>query len=85
MKPFGIFCLIGLCTSLPTLLHSSTKKFQLDLTWETRSPDGVPREMALVNGEYPGPSLIFDEGDDVEVVVNNYLPYNTTIHYHGIQ
>ncbi|KAJ5367664.1 Multicopper oxidase type 2 [Penicillium brevicompactum] len=60
------------------------KQFELDITWSKRAVDGVDREQVLVNGQFPGPALIFDEGDDVEVTVNNFLPFNTTVHYHGI-
>lgn len=61
------------------------KKFELDLTWSSRAPDGVEREQILVNGQFPGPPLIFEEGDDVEVTVNNFLQSDTTVHYHGIE
>ncbi|KAJ5347482.1 Multicopper oxidase type 2 [Penicillium brevicompactum] len=60
------------------------KQFELDLTWSKRAVDGVEREQILVNGQFPGPALILDEGDDVEVTVNNFLSFNTTVHYHGI-
>ncbi|KAJ5925493.1 hypothetical protein N7454_008132 [Penicillium verhagenii] len=62
-----------------------TKHFELNLTWESRAPDGVAREQFLINGQFPGPPLIMDEGDNVQVTVNNFSPFNTTIHYHGIQ
>ncbi|KAI1830098.1 hypothetical protein DTO013E5_7654 [Penicillium roqueforti] len=64
---------------------SQTKQFELNLTWESFAPDGVAREQFLINGQFPGPPLIMDEGDDVEVTVNNFSPFNTTIHYHGIE
>ncbi|KAH8669026.1 multicopper oxidase [Xylariales sp. PMI_506] len=41
--------------------------------------------MFKVNGQFPGPLLDIDEGDDVVIVVKNESPYNTTIHYHGIE
>ncbi|KAL1974849.1 hypothetical protein VTN31DRAFT_5053 [Thermomyces dupontii] len=41
--------------------------------------------MIFVNGQFPGPPLILNEGDDVTVYVNNYLPFNTTVHFHGIE
>ena len=42
-------------------------QFRLDLTWETYSPDGNLRQMVLMNGQFPGPQLNLDFGDDVEV------------------
>jgi FtsP/CotA-like multicopper oxidase with cupredoxin domain len=83
MKLFTLLCLVGLGSALPSL--ESPKRFELNLTWDTRAPDGVERKQALVNGQFPGPPLLMDEGDNVEVTVNNYLPYNTTIHYHGLE
>ncbi|KAF5860521.1 hypothetical protein ETB97_001421 [Aspergillus alliaceus] len=47
-----------------------------------RSPDVYPREVYLINGQQPGPTIELDEGDDVEVFVRNELPVNTTIHWH---
>ena len=61
------------------------KHFTLDLTWEKRSPAGFERNLILVNGQHPGPVLEIDQGQDVVVDVHNYLPFNTTIHYHGMR
>jgi FtsP/CotA-like multicopper oxidase with cupredoxin domain len=83
MKLSTLLCLAGLSSALPSL--GSPKRFELNLTWEKRAPDGVEREQALINGQFPGPPLMLDEGDEVEVTVNNHLHYNTTIHYHGIE
>ncbi|KAF2811395.1 laccase TilA [Mytilinidion resinicola] len=60
-------------------------RFHLDLTWETGSPDGFAREMIHVNGQFPGPTLNINQGDAVEIVVHNHMPYNTTVHFHGIE
>ncbi len=57
--------------------------FELTLTWEKYSPDGFAREMILVNGQFPGPLLEINQGDEVQVVVHNQLPFNTTVHFHG--
>lgn len=57
--------------------------FSLTLTWEKHAPDGFEREMVLVNGQFPGPLLEINQGDSVEVKVQNNLPFNTTVHFHG--
>lgn len=54
------FCLAGIA-------QAAQVYFSLDLTWETGAPDGAPREMIFINGQFPGPPLIMDEGDDVTV------------------
>lgn len=64
---------------------STTKRFELNATWGSWEADGVQREQVLFNGRFPGPPLIMDEGDNIEVTVNNFMPFNTTIHYHGIE
>ncbi|KAJ6082566.1 hypothetical protein N7499_007440 [Penicillium canescens] len=83
MKLSTLLCFAGLSSALLSL--ESPRRFVLNLTWDTRAPDGVERKQALINGQFPGSPLLMDEGDKVEVTVNNYLPYNTTIHYHGLE
>lgn len=39
----------------------------LDLTWQVGNPNGNDRPMTFVNGQFPGPDLVFDEDDDVRV------------------
>ncbi|KAJ5572129.1 Multicopper oxidase type 2 [Penicillium sp. DV-2018c] len=85
MKPFILYSLIALGAALDLASPSPTKKFELNLTWDSGAPDGVERQQAFINGQFPGPPLIFDEGDNVEVTVNNFLPFNTTMHWHGIE
>lgn len=84
----SFFCLLGVGVSIPlTALSNGTslgKQFTLNLTWENFSPDGVMRKMILTNGQFPGPTLFIDQGDQVEVTVNNFMPFNTTVHFHGI-
>ena len=58
--------------------------FEVDLTWEEDNAVGIPKQTILVNGTSPGPVLYMALGDTVEFVVNNYLPFSTTIHFHGI-
>ncbi|KAL2811789.1 laccase-1 [Aspergillus granulosus] len=58
----------------------------LEVTWELGAPNGgEPREMVFTNGQYPGPDLVWDEDDDIHVIVTNKLPFNTTVHWHGIE
>ncbi|GFF43525.1 laccase-1 [Aspergillus udagawae] len=67
------------------IAHAAKVHYSLDLTWETGSPNGVSREMIFVNGQFPGPSIILDEGDEAIIDVTNHLPFNTSIHFHGIE
>ena len=47
--------------------------FEINLTWELRAPDGQPRYVILSNGQFPGPQLNMNYGDDVEV--SHYSKY----------
>ncbi|KAL4905280.1 laccase-1 [Aspergillus multicolor] len=68
------------------LSHAKLVRETLELTWDYGSPNGgSPREMIFTNGAYPGPDLFWDEDDDIEVTVINNLPFNTTVHWHGIE
>ncbi|KXJ90373.1 multicopper oxidase-domain-containing protein [Microdochium bolleyi] len=78
-----MFC--HLVSSLPTLHHGQPRRYELVLTWELGSPDGYQREMFKINGQFPGPLLEINQGEEVEIFVSNKSPYNTTVHYHGIE
>ncbi|KAF2166408.1 multicopper oxidase [Zasmidium cellare ATCC 36951] len=67
-----------------TIGHAALRKEELTFTWEAGSPNGQTRNMILTNGQFPGPNLVFDEGDQVEVTVHNRMHQNTTVHWHGI-
>ncbi|PYH89083.1 L-ascorbate oxidase [Aspergillus ellipticus CBS 707.79] len=56
----------------------------LDLTWEDRPVAGNMRKTILTNGQFPGPPLRVRQGDQVKIVVNNSMPFQTTMHWHGI-
>lgn len=58
--------------------------FEVDLTYEEDNAVGILKQTILVNGTSPGPALYMALGETVEFVVHNYLPFSTTIHFHGI-
>ncbi|XP_047074908.1 laccase-4-like [Lolium rigidum] len=43
------------------------------------------KSIATVNGQFPGPEIIANEGDSVHVRVTNNIAHNMTIHWHGIR
>jgi FtsP/CotA-like multicopper oxidase with cupredoxin domain len=61
----------SLALAFPALGNSSdcqeTVLFPLTLTWEKGAPDGFERDMILMNGQFPGPTLEMKEGANVEV------------------
>lgn len=63
--------LTGLWLCIAGIVQAAQVHYNLDLTWDLGAPNGVPREMVYVNGMFPGPPLIMDEGDDVTVRMEN--------------
>jgi FtsP/CotA-like multicopper oxidase with cupredoxin domain len=85
LKSSGLWLGLAASAFLPGVFAKcGHSKFELVLTWETASPDGTPRKVIHANGQFPAPTLEIDEGDRVEVTVFNKLPFNTTLHFHGI-
>ncbi|GLJ13801.1 hypothetical protein SUGI_0220260 [Cryptomeria japonica] len=41
--------------------------------------------IVTVNGQYPGPTIYVNEGDNLIVQVENNEPYNVTIPWHGVK
>lgn len=62
---------------------AATVYFAVNLTWATHTVTGVDREIILINGQYPGPELRLNQGDDVYFDVYNGCPFNVTVHLHG--
>lgn len=66
--------------------YKAAKKYSIKLTWEDGAPNGqAVRKMIKMNGSFPGPNIVVDEGDWLEVTVTNEMPFNTTIHWHGLE
>ncbi|KAG5926985.1 hypothetical protein E4U53_002942, partial [Claviceps sorghi] len=61
-----------------------SRAFDLTISWERYAPDGFARDMLLVNGQSPGPVLEMEQDDWVVVRVRNQSPFNTSVHFHGI-
>ncbi|KAF2203598.1 hypothetical protein GQ43DRAFT_357363, partial [Delitschia confertaspora ATCC 74209] len=50
--------------------------FTLKLTWKKGAPDGFERNIIFINDQFPGPILVLDQGDDVQITVENNTPVN---------
>jgi FtsP/CotA-like multicopper oxidase with cupredoxin domain len=67
-----------------TRAASTTRQFTLNLTEiPDGAPDGVSRRLLLINGRFPGPVIEANEGDRLEIQVNNFMTLPATIHWHG--
>ncbi|KAJ5676646.1 uncharacterized protein N7477_002279 [Penicillium maclennaniae] len=51
--------------------HAATVKVTAVLTWANRTVAGATRPVILTNGQYPGPSLFLNQGDNVQFKVDN--------------
>ena len=81
-----LVCLFAVAPSVWAASNTGRKKpkqFRIEVTWEPYSPDGFERNMALINGQFPGPKLELTKGDEVHFLVENKMPFNTSIHFHG--
>ncbi len=47
-------------------IRDGHKRFELDVTWEVKAPDGYSRPQILINGQSPGPTIHVTQGDCVE-------------------
>lgn len=59
--------------------------FEINVTTQFVNPIGSGlREAILINNKFIGPTLRLTQGDEVELLVHNYLGEDTTVHFHGI-
>jgi len=61
-------------------------EFEFNVTWFSRAPNGIPKRILGVNGQFPGPTIRGTKGDLLRVRVNNQAEpgLNLSIHWHGI-
>ncbi|GME66055.1 Multicopper oxidase [Neofusicoccum parvum] len=62
------------------------REYWFNIENTTAAPDGVELPVQLINGSFPGPTIIADWGDTVIVHLTNSLQTNGTgLHFHGIR
>lgn len=61
--------------------------YQFELTNGTCNPDAAgDKPCLLINGQYPGPLIRANWGDDVHVTVTNLMQdAGTSLHFHGLR
>ncbi|KAK1366670.1 monocopper oxidase-like protein SKS1 [Heracleum sosnowskyi] len=76
-----LFCLLfGLCFS-----DDASKYFNIELSYITASPLGVPQQVIAVNGKFPGPTFNVTTNENVIVNVRNKLNENALVTWAGVQ
>jgi FtsP/CotA-like multicopper oxidase with cupredoxin domain len=79
----------------PTPVHESFRSvkmvngrqiivYQLYITDTMVNYTGRQRHAIAVNGQLPGPTLEFTEGDTAEVHIHNEMMMETSVHWHGL-
>jgi len=84
MKPV-VAMLGGLALFLPgAMLSAATVEYDLTITRRTMNFTGHPVQAMVINGQLPGPTLRFTEGDRALIRVHNQMDVETSVHWHGI-
>ncbi len=70
---------------LPPRIEDGVKVFDLEtsvIRWQILP--NISADAYAFNGQVPGPTLRFRQGDRVRINVTNRLPETTTVHWHGL-
>ena len=70
-----------------TPVTNVTRYYNMTVTRERISADGVLRDVLLVNNQFPGPIIEANWGDWIQVTVNNQIQSpgeGTSMHWHGM-
>lgn len=96
---FAFAVLLGVCAASieanelarvhPRASNALGSSAQLSLTNGIVSPDGFSRSAVLAGGSFPGPLIQAQKGGEISINVVNQLvdesmPIDTSIHWHGI-
>lgn len=57
------------------------RSYNFTITYRWFNGDGHGRPVFAINGQSPGPVIEADEGDEIEVLVDNQLTFETTMHW----
>lgn len=76
--------LMGLAVAAMSFTSAYAGEYQLDIARKTVNVTGTPVEKITVNGTIPGPTLHFQEGEDVTIRVTNHLDETSSVHWHGL-
>ena len=68
----------------PGSIPTARTEFDLDVRSVEVNFTGARRNAVAVNGQVPGPLLVWPEGETITVRVTNRLSVPTSIHWHGV-
>ncbi|KAK1415515.1 hypothetical protein QVD17_31298 [Tagetes erecta] len=70
---------------LPMVVESKIRHYNFTVVIKNFTRLCASKPLVTVNGKFPGPTLYAREDDTVLVRLVNNVPYNITIHWHGIR
>ncbi|HSH13173.1 MAG TPA: multicopper oxidase domain-containing protein, partial [Desulfurivibrionaceae bacterium] len=82
--------LIGVVSALLAILAASsvvlaaTVEYDLEIAGRQVAINGKSAEGMTINGNIPGPTLYFREGDLARIRVHNAMEIATSVHWHGL-
>ncbi|RCV28085.1 hypothetical protein SETIT_5G377800v2 [Setaria italica] len=65
--------------------EGAIREYQFDVQMTSVTRLCSSKSIVTVNGLFPGPTVFAREGDLVVVRVVNHVPYNMSIHWHGVR
>lgn len=63
----------------------ATRRYNFTITNQWSADDGHGRPVFAINGQTPGPLIEAEEGDEIEVFLDNQLAFETTMHWYVAQ
>lgn len=81
---FKSLAIVGVASALFGALPTLAGTYDLTIGSTTINVSGSDRSALTINGTVPGPTLRFNEGEDLVINVTNTLDEDTSIHWHGL-
>lgn len=66
-----------------TSIAGQLRRYNFTITSQWSAGDGHGRPVFAINGQSPGPLIEAEEGDEIEVFLENQLASETTMHWYG--
>jgi len=76
--------LVAMVASLAATAPALAATYDIVIDTVTVDHSGTPKSAIAYNGQTPGPTLRFKEGEEVTINVTNKLSESTSIHWHGL-
>ncbi|XP_076912837.1 laccase-4-like [Bidens hawaiensis] len=70
---------------LPVMVESKVRNYKFTAVMKNFTRLCASKAMVTIDGKFPWPTLYAREDDQVNVRLVNNVPYNITIHWHGIR